>query len=87
MPMVYDAVTGETTFIEEAMIEQIAFTSDEVHQQYEKKVALLIREHYTEDEEFAILRKNMAGIDTAEFDAYNAYVEDVKLQVKTEFGI
>lgn len=48
---------------------------------YNDLVNGMVREKYTESEEFAILRKAMAGI-TSEFITYNAYVEECKTQAK-----
>ena len=48
---------------------------------YETLVNNLVRERYTESEEFAILRKAINGI-TDEFLNYNAYVEECKVKAK-----
>jgi hypothetical protein len=48
---------------------------------YEKLVNQLVRERYTESEEFAILRKAVNGI-TDEFLIYNTYVEECKAKAK-----
>lgn len=61
--------------------------------QYDSKVAELVRERYTESEEFAIQRKainaafspSVASADSmalAEYQAYNAFVDDCKLRAK-----
>lgn len=47
---------------------------------YEQKVSCLIREKYTQDEEFAILRQRDSKPD--EFNAYNQYCEQCKTKVK-----
>lgn len=47
---------------------------------YEQKVSCLIREKYTQDEEFAILRQRDTKPD--EFNAYNEYCEQCKTKVK-----
>lgn len=48
---------------------------------YDNLVNNLVRERYTDSEEFAILRKAISNI-TDEFLIYNAYVEQCKLQAK-----
>jgi hypothetical protein len=48
---------------------------------YEQLVNKLVRERYTESEEFAILRKAL-NEKTNEFYIYNAYVEECKTQAK-----
>lgn len=48
---------------------------------YEELVNQMVRERYTESEEFAILRKAINGI-TDEYRIYNTYVEDCKAQAK-----
>lgn len=63
-----------------------AFTKAE----YDKKVAELVREKYSADEEFAIQRKminSMTEADAAavaEYDAYNAFVNECKEKAKNE---
>lgn len=62
-------------------------------EQYEAKVAELVREKYTESEEFALQRKainaafspsvvSTGSAAMEEYQAYNAYVEDCKLRAK-----
>lgn len=59
-------------------------TLDKLHDTY---VIKLIRQKYSQNEENAILRKKLAGIDTKdEFTAYNEYVEECKAKVKKELG-
>lgn len=48
---------------------------------YNDLVNGMVREKYTESEEFAILRKSVNGI-SQEFIDYNTYVEQCKSQVK-----
>ncbi len=48
---------------------------------YENLVNKLVKEHYTDSEEFAILRKAINEI-TDEFLIYNAYVEECKVRAK-----
>ena len=62
-------------------------TTEQIQQQYKEMVASLVRERYSVDDEFAILRKNMAGIDTTDFVTYNAYVEQCKAQVKAQLNL
>ena len=50
--------------------------------QYESLVVTYIREKYSMNEELAILRKHIAGIDSKEFKEYNNYVEDCKKRAK-----
>ena len=52
------------------------------NQQYESLVVAMIREKYSQNEENAILRKKLAGLDNGEFEAYNTYVEDCKSKIK-----
>lgn len=47
---------------------------------YEEKVVMLIRERYTMDDEFALLRQR--GRKAEEFDAYDAYCEECKRKAK-----
>lgn len=49
---------------------------------YENLVNKLVRERYSDSEEFAILRKAITE-KTNEFYIYNAYVEECKLQAKS----
>ena len=53
---------------------------------YEGEVIALIRKRYTIDQENAILRKRLAGIDAGEFSEYNSYVESCKAEVKSRHG-
>jgi len=57
--------------------------------EYKSKVKELIRKRYeSAEEELAIMRKHVAGIDNKnEFDDYNTYVENCKLQAKEELGL
>ena len=52
------------------------------NQQYESLVVAMIREKYSQNEENAILRKKLAGLDNGEFEAYNTYVEYCKTKIK-----
>ena len=51
-------------------------------QQYESLVVAEIRKKYSQNEENAILRKKLAGLDNGDFEAYNTYVEDCKSKIK-----
>lgn len=52
------------------------------NQQYESLVVAMIREKYSQNEENAILRKKLSGLDNGEFEAYNTYVEECKSKIK-----
>lgn len=84
---------GET----EADFEEVDAVPSMTKAEYDARVAALVRQRYSESEEFAIQRKamnlllnpepvNEEGFDPtqtlAEFNAYNAYVEQCKLQAK-----
>lgn len=49
---------------------------------YEKLVNSLVKEKYSDSEEFAILRKSISNPTNAEYVEYNAYVEECKVQAK-----
>lgn len=57
--------------------------------EYDNKVAQLVRERYTESEEFAIQRKALNAFfsdsqekDLSEYNQYNTFVEECKQQAK-----
>ncbi len=50
--------------------------------QYEQRVSQLIREKYSADKEFAILRQQLTKIE--EYQEYYAYCEECKTKAKTE---
>lgn len=50
---------------------------------YEVIVNQLVKEKYSDSEEFAILRKAIGNPYNAEYIEYNAYVEDCKVRAKT----
>ena len=55
----------------------------EARLEYRQRVNSMIRARYDAEEEFALLRKGIAGTgDAAEFDAYNAYVEECKREAR-----
>ena len=49
---------------------------------YERIIVDKIRGRYSQDDECAILRKKLAGLDSSEFSEYNQYVEKVKKEAK-----
>ena len=65
--------------------EEIAYMSDfyPIHS-YEQLVPMLIPARYSLDDEFAIQRKAIMG-DTAEFEEYNAYVQNCKQTAQKVF--
>lgn len=52
---------------------------------YEYTIIRKIRRRYTVNQELAILRQR--DTKPAEFEAYNAYVEQCKVEVREEMGI
>ena len=75
-----DPETNEETTLyeyESVFVKAMAF-------EYEKIVPLLIRAHYSEDDEFAIQRKAILG-DTEEFNAYNEWVQYCKTFARSLF--
>lgn len=58
-----------------------------VREQYEALVVSEIRKKYSQHDENAIIRKKLAGVDSGEFDEYNAYVEDCKAKAKNALEI
>lgn len=54
---------------------------------YEALVNEKIRTRYSQSEENAILRKAIAGIGTEEFNAFNAFAEQCKVEARAEIGI
>lgn len=53
---------------------------------YEQIIVDKIRGRYSQDDECAILRKKLAGLDSSEFSEYNQYVESVKKETKEFVG-
>ena len=49
---------------------------------YNELVHGMIRDKYSESQEFAILRKHQKGINEAEFNEYDAYDEECKVKAK-----
>ena len=46
-----------------------------------------IRAKYSQSAENAILRKAITGVDMDEFNAYNAFAEQCKVEARMEIGI
>lgn len=62
------------------IIKQVSYTYYSTIK-YDDLVNGMVRERYSESEEFAILRKAISGI-SDEYNIYNAYVENCKAQAK-----
>lgn len=60
----------------------VTYTRYRPNANYNTLVNGLVRDRYSESEEFAILRKAINNPDNAEFIEYNEYVENCKLQAK-----
>lgn len=58
-----------------------------VQDRYPQLVVQYIRERYSADDETALLRKRLAGLDVNEFSEYNYYCEQCKTRAKQELGI
>ena len=86
MPMVYDASTGKTTYIEYAPIESIELTPEQLEQRYKDRVDELIREQYSQSDVESIFRKKLAGDDNGEFDTFNSFAEQCKIQAASELN-
>lgn len=78
-------LSSETLYMYEEVVEIPSFTKE----QYDTKVAELIREKYSADEEFAIQRKMINSINeetndktVEDYTAYNTFVEECKLKAK-----
>ena len=74
-------LSGDTASDFEEVTEVSIYTKAE----YDSKVAELVRERYSESEEFAIQRKALAALSAsegtdAEFAAYNSYVNECKVR-------
>lgn len=70
------------------LINKLIKGNDEVvKQQYEALIVSEIRKKYSQNDENAILRKRLAGLDTEEFETYNAYVEECKTKAKLLLGL
>lgn len=71
------------------MFEEVDELPAYTKQQYDEKVAELVRERYSESEEFAIQRKYLNTIKgtknpevISEYEAYNDFVEECKIRAK-----
>ena len=74
-----DIVDGKLRFINGLLVDM---TETIKQQKYEKLIVSKIREKYSLDQELAILRQR--DTKPQEFAEYNAYVEQCKLEAKTE---
>lgn len=54
-------------------------------EQYKNRIVELIREKYSIDDELSIQRQRHTKID--EFNAYNSFVEECKVQAREELGL
>lgn len=59
-------------------------TDEEKKERYNNFAIQYIREKYTTDDEYKILREKMAGIDNNNFATYNTYIEECKTKAHTE---
>ena len=66
----------------DTVIQESNFTYDK--DTYNVRVVELIRNKYSVDDEQAILRKKLSGIDEAAFVTFNAYCESCKKRAKLE---
>jgi|GEM_PF-4496603 len=82
--IVKNNITGEITEIEDIAGEPIETTAEQKEHLYKDTVVAHIRQQYTSDDEQAILRKKLAGIDNGEFDIFNTYAEECKIRAKSE---
>lgn len=58
-----------------------------IEEQYSLLVVQYIRERYSADDETAILRKKLAGMDSNEFYEYHAFCEQCKAKARQELGV
>ena len=58
-----------------------------VQDRYQALVVQYIRERYTADDETALLRKRLAGLDVNEFQEYNDFCEQCKARARQELGL
>ena len=82
--IITNKLTDEVTEIEEIVIKPTELTPEQKEQMYKNLVVSYIRLKYSADDEQAILRKKLAGIDNGEFDTFNAYVESCKVRARSE---
>lgn len=83
---IFNAITGELTEAETADV-LIELTVEERTELYRAEVSNMVRNVYSEDDELAIHRKMIAGLDTTKFDIYNTFVEECKKTAKVKYGI
>lgn len=67
------------------MFNKLAKLNNIIEQRYKQRVIELIRQKYSQDDEFSILRQR--DTKPEEFQEYNAYVEACKGQAKEEIKI
>lgn len=83
LPVKYTQGEGVPVYsVENNVIVQSWVTIDT--EAYAVRVVQLIREKYSENEELAVLRKGLAGIDMKAFKEYNEYCEMCKKVAKNE---
>jgi hypothetical protein len=85
--LVKNNITSEVTEGEDIAVEPIELTPEQKEQMYKNLVVSYIRVKYTADDENAILRKKLAGIDNGEFDTFNAYAESCKARARSEIYV
>ena len=83
-PVKFTAKSGNTATYQLLNGEIIQIWVDIDYDLYSLRVVELIRDKYSENEELAILRKTLSGIDNKSFDEYNLFCEVCKKEVKLE---
>lgn len=58
-------------------------TDEQKKLRYDALTVQYIRQQYTADDEYQILREKLAGTDVGAFDTYNAFVEQCKVNAHT----
>lgn len=81
----YAYIDGQ--IVEKDLSAELARLAHSKEEQYRLLVVQYIRERYSADDETAILRKRLAGLDVEEFGEYNYYCEQCKQRAKQELGI
>lgn len=61
-----------------SLVNDLTVGTEAEQKQYENNVVRLIRKRYSMNDELSILRKHLSGINSEEFNVYNAYVEECK---------
>lgn len=59
-------------------------TEEQKKIRYEKYTVKYIRDKYTNDDEYKILREKISGMDNDSFTTYNTYVEECKVKAYKE---